>query len=228
MTRNKGKGATDPQDMVFALLGISTDGCPDSPQPDYCKSVGQIYKETVKNIITREGDLAILSFAGLHENNPEFPSWVVNWAARTSPASTTFLWTLSQEISSSAYGGHVNAAGNAPMSCLSKTISNFCDFTMQCGSNQGSRWVFRFTTLKSNLAVANVNKHHLDDPYLTGESQATAFCQVLNVGTWSPDPVKPLDPNDEGLVRRRACSHRCFAITSSGSMGSGSLENSVR
>ena len=42
LTSNKSKGATDPRDMVFALLGLSNDGHPHSFQPDNSKSVRQV------------------------------------------------------------------------------------------------------------------------------------------------------------------------------------------
>jgi hypothetical protein len=78
LTANKGKGAADTRDMVFALLGLSTDGRSDSFQPDYSKSVRQVYKETVKDVISREDNLAFLACAGGPKNKTEFPTWVVD------------------------------------------------------------------------------------------------------------------------------------------------------
>lgn len=77
--------------------------------------VSQVCKETVKDVISREGNLAILSLAVGHENKTEIPSWVVDYRTTAAPTSATSIWTLSQKIPRLAYGGHINAAGDAAM-----------------------------------------------------------------------------------------------------------------
>lgn len=53
--------------------------------------------------------------------------------------------------------------------------------------------VFRFTSLRGNLAVAN----NIRDDLKWNHTEP-------NIETWSPDRAKPLDPYEEGLVWRRA------------------------
>jgi len=79
LTENRSKFATDPRDKVFALLGLAEDSTESRFQPDYSKSVQEVYKETTKEVITRELSLAILEYAGLSRLQIELPSWCVDW-----------------------------------------------------------------------------------------------------------------------------------------------------
>jgi Heterokaryon incompatibility protein (HET) len=219
LTENKGKNASDARDMVFALLGISVDSHPDSFQPDYSKSVRQVYKETVKDVVAREGNLAILAYAGGLRNKSDFPTWVVDWRATAAPTSTIPIWTLSQKISRLEYGGHVSAAGNTSMVlCFKHDLE--CLELRGCYVDQIWRvgGLIRSTNLKSNIAEANAMKNEQSGQYPTGEDQATAFCQVMRIGSWFSAPLEPPTFKDESLIWLKACAGKSFATTLHGYM----------
>lgn len=218
LVSNKGKGATDPRDMVFALLGLSSDVHPHSSQPDYSKSLRQVYKETVQDVIARENNLAILAHAGL-KNTTEFPTWVVDWRHTPGPISAPSILTLCRNNPRPPHGGDFNAAGTVPMSvCFKDNLE--CLQLRGCHVDRIGRvgGYIRSTNLKSNLDEANAMKTDFNGPYPTGEDKDTAFCQVMRIGFWSPDPLKPPDLGDEGLIWLQACVGRSFATTSHGYM----------
>jgi len=79
---------TDPRDRIYALLGLpSIDRNIPLPQPDYSKSVSEVYCETVKAIIQHTADLSILcvprDLRGVHSEH-NLPSWVPNWTDKPS------------------------------------------------------------------------------------------------------------------------------------------------
>lgn len=89
--------ATDPRDMVFALIGLFDRESRSSPylQPDYGKSVADVYIDVIRHAIelsmsADETDLASLwayaSFEARKESSSSsdavFPSWVIRWDVR--------------------------------------------------------------------------------------------------------------------------------------------------
>jgi hypothetical protein len=82
----RGLECTDDRDRVYALLGLpSIDRNMPLPEPDYSKSVAEIYCETVKSIIRHTADLTILCLPRRHGtmNDTKFkhkiPFWVPDW-----------------------------------------------------------------------------------------------------------------------------------------------------
>lgn len=79
--------ATDPRDKVFAMLGFLDEESRSSPylQPDYTKSVAEVYMDAVRYIIHRNSPGAGLGnlWAAFRETTSEpderFPSWVYRW-----------------------------------------------------------------------------------------------------------------------------------------------------
>jgi Heterokaryon incompatibility protein (HET) len=71
--------AFDRRDMVYGLLTISNDAKVLRILPDYSKTWQDVYREVTETYI-KQGDLSILSFAGLSPAQPDLPSWVPDWS----------------------------------------------------------------------------------------------------------------------------------------------------
>ncbi|KAH7391831.1 hypothetical protein BKA66DRAFT_458562 [Pyrenochaeta sp. MPI-SDFR-AT-0127] len=94
--------ATDPKDNIFSLLGLtketrSTNEWPKVLNPDYSRSVQDLYREVTKYCIRTEGNLSILSqcdcsYSRVKESS--FPSWVPRWDLIPSTRRiSAFRWT---------------------------------------------------------------------------------------------------------------------------------------
>ena len=72
--------ATNPKDKIFALYNI----CNTHIEPDYNKSIREVYSDFAKEYIMRAPNLKILKLAGaeyLCPNEYDLPSWAPNWHA---------------------------------------------------------------------------------------------------------------------------------------------------
>ena len=75
----RGYQATDPRDMVFALLRIQYDTQGSILVPDYSRNVEKTYTLVTHLIITKYG-LKILCESGLQNRALDYlPSWVIDW-----------------------------------------------------------------------------------------------------------------------------------------------------
>ncbi|PMD32530.1 HET-domain-containing protein [Hyaloscypha variabilis F] len=108
--------STDPRDKVFALLGFLDEESRSSPylQPDYTKSVTEVYTDVVRYIIQRNsprvGSLRnVWEVFGDIPSDPDerFPSWVYRWDLAVSESSLFYnaqkdVWsaggTTTQEV----------------------------------------------------------------------------------------------------------------------------------
>jgi len=66
---------SDPRDKVFALLSLIRPGEKIKIEPDYTKSVYEVYQDVMVQFITA-GGLQLLSTIEMHENLEGVPSWV--------------------------------------------------------------------------------------------------------------------------------------------------------
>ncbi|KAG9192732.1 hypothetical protein G6011_11466 [Alternaria panax] len=75
------RASTDPRDKVFVVLGLAGEPKNEdiSIAPDYRKSMDQVYRETAREIITKEGRMDILLAASGIDGNDDLPSWVPDW-----------------------------------------------------------------------------------------------------------------------------------------------------
>jgi hypothetical protein len=71
--------ATQPQDMIYAPLGIATDRDQLDIVPDYSKDLDRIFKE-IACALLREGCLGVLLSASLQDKCSHLPSWVPHWS----------------------------------------------------------------------------------------------------------------------------------------------------
>jgi hypothetical protein len=73
--------ATDPKDQIYGLLGILEEGLEAKIIPDYKKTVGEVYCDTIGLWIQEKQNLQFLSLAGIgrFHYDLELPSWVPNF-----------------------------------------------------------------------------------------------------------------------------------------------------
>ena len=73
------RASTDPRDKVFAMLALVDQADRTTMAPDYSKSVPQVYRETAREIIVKQGQLDILLAASGVNGSDDLPSWVPDW-----------------------------------------------------------------------------------------------------------------------------------------------------
>lgn len=73
------RASTDPRDKVFAMLALVDQADHTTMAPDYSKSVIQVYQETAREIIVKQGQLDILLAASGVSGSDDLPSWVPDW-----------------------------------------------------------------------------------------------------------------------------------------------------
>ncbi|KAH6716564.1 heterokaryon incompatibility protein-domain-containing protein [Leptodontidium sp. MPI-SDFR-AT-0119] len=77
----------DPRDKVYALLGMLGEKDQLGIEPDYTKSVDEVYKDTALRLIYNTGSLDVLRHIELNDSN-KLPSWVPDW--KTPRGATSF------------------------------------------------------------------------------------------------------------------------------------------
>jgi Heterokaryon incompatibility protein (HET) len=69
---------TDHRDHIFALLGVASDP-EDFLEPNYEKTIEQVYHETSSCLIRQGNGFLMLHLAGIRPTDNMMPSWVVDW-----------------------------------------------------------------------------------------------------------------------------------------------------
>jgi hypothetical protein len=85
--------ATDPKDKIYSLLGLAKDAGPAglNLRPDYSLSVADAYESLVRTLLDANGNLDVITVAGIPGERPGapdgLPSWVPDWSSteRRSP-----------------------------------------------------------------------------------------------------------------------------------------------
>jgi Heterokaryon incompatibility protein (HET) len=82
ITRTKYCQCSDPRDRIYALLGMVDRSEADIViEPDYGKTVGEVYKDVALEYIKKRRNLEILRSCGLENKILELPKWSPDWAA---------------------------------------------------------------------------------------------------------------------------------------------------
>ncbi|KAF7185101.1 Heterokaryon incompatibility protein 6, OR allele [Pseudocercospora fuligena] len=79
------RGSTDPHDKFFALYGILKRMDVDVPEPDYGKSVEDVFIEATNVAIKDEEKLTVLLQVTGLPSEYDLPSWVPDWSDRSRP-----------------------------------------------------------------------------------------------------------------------------------------------
>jgi hypothetical protein len=87
---SNGFKATNPRDMIFALIGLTDDPIHPLVAPNYNKSIREVFRDTARFILCRKGSkdpLFFMSYAGSGHPRLEkdLPSWVPDWTKPVQP-----------------------------------------------------------------------------------------------------------------------------------------------
>ncbi|OWY47296.1 hypothetical protein AA0118_g948 [Alternaria tenuissima] len=237
------RASTDPRDKVFAVLGLvgeNKDG-DSTMEPDYRKSMDQIYREIAREIIIKESRMDILLAASGVYGNDELPSWVPDWRSEATTRRPILLVNR-QLLMKLAYPGSMDmailrghgylAAGSSEafalfsddlraLTVLSKkwdSIAEVCDADITATSNdefmdQICEFILRSTFISSRRRRSELTRREHDtDPQDTSMLMAT----LTGGGTIWYDEYAPTMRN---VMRQR----RLF-ITKNGRIGIGPVD----
>jgi hypothetical protein len=87
LSRFRATQSTDPRDKIYGLLGLATDNF--GIQPDYRKSVCEVYLDVARAYIDRTQNLDIICqsqwpLGGAEERRSDMPSWLVDFTCQKS------------------------------------------------------------------------------------------------------------------------------------------------
>ncbi|KAL8833889.1 MAG: hypothetical protein Q9170_004036 [Blastenia crenularia] len=80
MRRTKNACCSDQRDRIFGVLQLLEEQNRCGIQPDYSKSVVEVFRELMVASVFEYWDLTLLTCCELGENPPGLPSWVPNWS----------------------------------------------------------------------------------------------------------------------------------------------------
>ncbi|MCJ1442198.1 MAG: hypothetical protein MMC23_002691 [Stictis urceolatum] len=90
--------ATDPRDMIYALLGLARDA-DKFPAPNYKSPLEQVFREFTLAFLRQGMAFKVLPLAGISKESTDHPSWAVDWGTlRQSYTPRSFgLWRASSD-----------------------------------------------------------------------------------------------------------------------------------
>ena len=81
LARTSERDATDPQDKVFALIGLVPE-VRERFTIDYALPTSAVFQNAMIEVFWSSRDLGILQFASGHKENKDLPSWCVDFSSR--------------------------------------------------------------------------------------------------------------------------------------------------
>ena len=80
LERTKSAKCSDPRDRVYAILNLVPEYYRYGLQPDYKKSVFDIFWDVLVRDTTKNGDISLLTHCGLRGEVRTMPSWIPDWS----------------------------------------------------------------------------------------------------------------------------------------------------
>ena len=212
--------ASDPRDKVFALLGLVFDSTPADylTEPDYSKTVEDVYRHVAVNMVTRTEGLDILSAVedAHFRLNSRLPSWVPDW--ETHPPSRPFFMLDSSVLwegwkaAGFAMGHQANVSFRDHRRCLRikgaiideclQIADTFLEHLPLSGTFKSSsdkvvgHHVFNFHAQRRWRQWAKLARK-IAEPYATGESVDEAYARTIVVGNQDLTPLSNSVPTDD-------------------------------
>ena len=196
--------ATDPRDKVYALLGLATDNHSESMIPNYESPVSVVYAESVKDIISREGNLQVLSYcSGLFTTrDTALPSWAPDWKSRAYDSKRPpeqrhltlyqidgvirrpYVSAKPEEYVSRAAGDSPPAVGFCKQMRTLYTVGIRVDVIFKTSNTRSAAWV-PDEALDGWSTLSGYHDHTNFYPP-TGQLRADACIETLAVGQFTP------------------------------------------
>ncbi|VUC32918.1 unnamed protein product [Clonostachys rosea] len=106
---------TVAQDRIYGLYAVFRRMGIDIPEPDYSKSVEEIFEETARAIISGRENLTILLSCVRVEENNSFPSWIPEW---TKPYQLPFEYPDLSGVAFFKYSRSISASSTSKTSLV--------------------------------------------------------------------------------------------------------------
>ncbi len=239
LQRARHSSATDPRDMIFAVVGLSNASPEACLIPDYSKSVEQVYEETAEYLL-RESGLLLLSSVQNRSKIADLPSWVPDWSQEPEHAPAAwFDEEVMQWNRKKSAGGAPELANLEIIPAVPTPILKVRGFRLDTISQVGEkckRLDFHWkNVIRSWLAMRSTHVTNLSDKearklaaeaILPMKGMSEKYLEMMfNDGRfYSPD--SQAQQSTEEKVRGHVTGRR-FLITESGHMGLGTLEAKV-
>jgi hypothetical protein len=181
LINDRNKGATDPRDKVFALLGISRTYGKFQLETDYSKTIEDIYTTTARQLIQRDDiGLRILSCSQPSYSTRALPSWVPDWSEP---------WHGGIKTRNKFYaGGTLKPCLYVDASLNSLSIRGLRVGTIiNTGGTSLNKWEFnpwRPTPVEAKALSETIQLGLQGDYPFTGESYPSVFLEVITTGCW--------------------------------------------
>ena len=96
--------SSDPRDKVYAVLGLMGDRMNDLLQPDYSKSISEVYTNVTRHFITQYESLDPICGQQLRGRQQGLPSWVLDFSLDQDLAASPLVGVIGEQSPFSASG----------------------------------------------------------------------------------------------------------------------------
>jgi hypothetical protein len=185
LCNNVGCYTTEPVDMVFSLLGLATDvdGAPEL-DPDYSKSVREVYTDLVKFQLRKHHSLDIICSSYHPKRQSDLPSWVPDWSNLKENVS---VGLAPIEHGSYAYGRYVYNASKGPLtdyrlsedSRTLQVLGAHVDVLSELGEVYDAWGSLRDTVKRWGVLVLGEDYEDRFRPYVCGGNMWDAFNRTI-------------------------------------------------
>jgi hypothetical protein len=106
---------TDPRDRIYAILSLmDQNGIDIGIEPDYTKSVGEVFQMATLGYVNHYRGLIVLKHLQIHEHHNEMPSWVPDWSVplRASPFQWGYMVGTSDAFEKAGENGVLKLKGS--------------------------------------------------------------------------------------------------------------------
>lgn len=96
--------SSDPRDKIYAVLGLMGDRMNDLLQPDYSKSISEVYTNVTRHFITQHESLDPICDQQLRGRQQGLPSWVPDFSLDQNQAASPLVGAIGEQSLFSASG----------------------------------------------------------------------------------------------------------------------------
>ena len=181
---------TDQRDRVFAVLNLVTGLEKAVIEPNYSKSIPEVYQDLVVRHLERTANLSILTCCEIKNRMDGAPSWVPNWSVpRTCfELKTARACWKSKALAQWAGSGTLIATG--AYAATIDRVEKFLDFRDFIGRGEQ---VPKETCRTILTWVAKTVYDNWSSQYTSGGTVGEAFCRTICAGYFADSFVPPVE-----------------------------------